>query len=112
MPARALRQNTRERYGRALRQASESTNARKGIKTLAKSRNVFRVKSWSESTNARKGIKTETEPATETAAPRKGQNQQMPARALRPFLICLNPVLFIVSESTNARKGIKTLVIQ
>jgi len=64
---------------------SESTNARKGIKTELHGVGVSIRLFMSESTNARKGIKThECEPNHK--AP-DGQNQQMPVRALRhnPF---------------------------
>ncbi len=61
---------------------SESSNARKGIKTFRPSLFFHRYPTWSESSNARKGIKT-VKAWIDAHSILPGLNHQMPVRALR-----------------------------
>ena len=138
MPGRALRRMKGVVFRRNMDAVpSESSNARKGIKTkrlkvwkippsqsqnhrmpgraLRHSQNPYLsvrwAQSWSESSNARKGIKTFFSFYPLHIKCRGSQNHRMPGRALRLRCIFLSYSSICNSswsESSNARKGIKT----
>ena len=105
MPARVLRHG----HGvvKPATYASESPNAREGVKTVLFALSVG-LADWSESPNAREGVKTDHVAVTVHLCAHR-QNHRMPARVLRPIsAMTVLGVSFFVSESPNAREGVKT----